>query len=288
MSYRKFDHDENYVWNVSDVADFIGDVCYSSLSDYNKLDLYLPKDDQPKRGAVIYIHGGGFIQGDKTHHISGILHALLEGWAVVCVNYRLKEEAKYPAYLQDVCEAIRFLKAHAKTYKLDPDKFVLWGDTHGGYIASRIAIDEPKGLIDLSDSAYPGQDCSVKGVISFYGPMDQKDFLDYAKKAQDPGQQLLYEMSMKYIYNDEQVQAHLEGQNPIMRIDGSECPFYLLHGRKDFNIPQKYTQQFSDQLSKYHVDHVLDFVEDGLHAIDTYDTPEKNGQILDFIHHVLD
>ena len=278
MTYLDYDHDENYNYNLNGKGTVINNIAYSDISEKNKLDLYLPTKKSETYPLVIYIHGGGFVKGDKTHHLSGILHVLERGYAVAAINYRTGEDAPYPALLEDCCDAIRFLKKNSESYKLNPDQFVLWGDTHGGYLASRIAIEGPKGILDELESEYPEVDLNVRGVISFYGPMDLYDFHIFKN----------FEFDLKTFQMEEpELLEFLRGLNPIKNIDGSECPFYLLHGKLDFFIPHKYTQQFADTLTEYGVDHVLDFVEDGIHAIDFYVAEKYNEPIMQFIDRVI-
>ena len=86
-----------------------------------KLDLYLPQQGETPYPVVIAIHGGGFLSGDKADgQITPVLEALRRGYAVAGVNYRLSGEATFPAAINDVKAAIRWLRAHAGEYDLDP------------------------------------------------------------------------------------------------------------------------------------------------------------------------
>ena len=110
MSYLVYDHDESYNYDLHGNGTVLSNIAYSDISEMNLLDLYLPTQKAEKMPLVIYIHGGGFIRGDKTHHLIGILHALDRGYAVAGINYRTGEHTPYPALLEDCCDAIRFLK----------------------------------------------------------------------------------------------------------------------------------------------------------------------------------
>lgn len=279
MTYLDYTHDQDYNYNLHGHGSVKRDIEYNVVSKMNTLDLYTPTLKKENYPLVIYIHGGGFQRGDKTHHLMGILHALEKGYAVAAINYRTGLDEPYPALLEDCCDAIKFLKKHSEDFKLDKQKFLLWGDTHGGYIASKIAIEGPKGLLDHLVTEFPDETLDVAGVVSFYGPMDLHDFHIVRDFKMD---------NQTFNMNEEDLLEFLKGLNPLDNIDGSECPFYLLHGRLDFDIPQKYTQQFSDTLKKYSVKHVLDFVEDGLHAIDFYAQEKYNEPIFTFIEDVFE
>lgn len=279
MNYLNYSHDENYNYELHGNGVLTKDIEYNSLSKMNTLDLYIPTVQKEKYPIVIYIHGGGFQKGDKTHHLMGILHVLEKGYAVAAINYRTGLIEPYPAFLEDCCDGIKFLKKNAADYHLDKDKIILWGDTHGAYIASRIAIDGPKGLLDDLVSEFPQETLDVNGVVSFYGPMDLYNF------------HLLkdFKADIKTFNMEEKdLLEFLKFLNPIDNIDGSECPFYLLHGKLDLEIPQTCTYKFADTLKKYNVPHVLDMVEDGIHSIDFYAQEKYNVPILKFIEDVFD
>ena len=94
------------------------DVTYASASPTQKLDLYLPACDGPFP-VVIDVHGGGFMMGDKSNP-AGTDELLANGYAVASVDYRLSGEAQATAQIQDIKAAVRFLRANASEYKLDP------------------------------------------------------------------------------------------------------------------------------------------------------------------------
>ena len=104
------------------------DLAYATASPAQKLDLYLPDGPGPFP-VVLIVHGGAFMFGDKSHDISkaGTDQLLGRGYAVANVNYRLSGEAKAPAQIQDVKTAVRWLRAHAGEYRLNPDKIGAWG-----------------------------------------------------------------------------------------------------------------------------------------------------------------
>lgn len=288
MNYFIYSH-KDYVYDLRGNGKAYLDIPYNQLSEKNKIDLYLPTVDRESYPVIVYIHGGAFFGGDKTHHISGILHGLERGYAVACINYRLSGEAPYPAFLEDVCEGLRFLKAHAKEYKLDKNKMAFWGDTHGGYIASTIAIMGPKGYLKNLPTNYPDESLDVCGVVSFYAPIDLSDFyrhqLENKKMMVNTDGKSLDELVFEKS-GDELIQF-LKPLNPLQYIDGSEPPFYLLHGSLDHHILHKYTKEFSQKLAEHYVSHVFNFVKNGQHAIDSYDNEKDNTAIMAFYDNIF-
>ena len=126
----------------SDMVDVSGvkrkwlDVAYAAQSPSQVLDIYLPEEGEGPFPTYIFIHGGAFIAGDKQD-LQFLLAAdgINRGYAVVSVEYRKGFESKAPNGLYDVKAAIRFLKAHAGEYRLDPERFAIGGDSAGAYYA---------------------------------------------------------------------------------------------------------------------------------------------------------
>ena len=113
------------------------DVPYASQSPSQVLDIYLPETGDGPFPTYIFIHGGAYIAGDKQdlQFLMGI-DGVNRGYAVVSVEYRKALESKAPNALYDVKAAIRFLKAHAAEYCLDPERFALGGDSAGAHYAA--------------------------------------------------------------------------------------------------------------------------------------------------------
>lgn len=272
-NYIHFLHDEAYHYDLKGQGTLISDLSYGP-SDKHKIDLYMPTVKRSNYPLIIYIHGGPFNRGDKTHHISQMLNGLRYGYALAAVNYRLNDEAPYPAFMDDVYEAIRYLKAHADQYHLNKDQFFLWGDTHGGFIASFIGV-------------HPQSDTNVAGVISLSAPLDLADFYDLNKNRHGLYSNGLHD-EITFQRKDQELIEFLKALNPIAFIDGNEPPFYLRHGLKDQKIPQSYTVDFANALAKHHDRFVLDFVKDGEHPIDFYDEGKYAEPVFNFIKTIIE
>jgi len=124
-----------------------------------KLDLCLPDGAGPY-ASVILVHGGGWIAGDKLGDTKPLLAPLTQaGFAWFTINYRLAPQYRYPACLEDVYTAIRWVKAHAAEYHLDPARIALLGESAGGQLVEMAAVQG-------------GPDTRVAAVVPFFGPSD--------------------------------------------------------------------------------------------------------------------
>ncbi|WP_421681689.1 alpha/beta hydrolase [Stutzerimonas urumqiensis] len=158
------------------------DIEYSSVVGYRplNLDLYLPVARHKKYPAVVYIHGGGWRTGSSTGTAIDTLpgtwpEALAEvasrGYVVAAINYRLAGEARFPAQLHDAKAAVRWLRANAQTYGIDPDRIVAWGGSAGGHLAALLGTT---GGVDALEGSggNPEYSSRVQAVVNYYGLTD--------------------------------------------------------------------------------------------------------------------
>ena len=163
----------------SDMVDVSGvkrkwlDVAYAAQSPSQKLDIYLPEEGDGPFPTYIFIHGGAFIAGDKQD-VQFLLAAdgINRGYAVASVEYRKGFESKAPNALYDVKAAIRFLKAHAADYRLDPARFAVGGDSAGAYYAVFAAATAGIPVFDGPDPVWPEASGEVKAVVAQCGCYD--------------------------------------------------------------------------------------------------------------------
>lgn len=148
----------------------LADIAYAGNSSAQKLDLMLPEGEGP-HPLLIVVHGGGFAMGDKQMPIMQNMFSMTGyGFAVATVNYRLSKEAVYPGAIADVKAAVRYLRANAAAYNLNPERFAIWGESAGAYLAVMTAVTGDDVLTgDVTDNA--GVSSSVKALADFYGPM---------------------------------------------------------------------------------------------------------------------
>ena len=151
-------------------------VPYSDVSEADYLHIYVPDADEPMPLAIM-VHGGGFILGEADSEQSQRMYRYFRdhGYAAASVNYRLADEAPYPAAIEDVKAAVRFLRANAEKYGYDPDRFVILGESAGGYLATMAAVtsdEEFMGVPFIGEDAEAPVSARVSALVDFYGIMD--------------------------------------------------------------------------------------------------------------------
>jgi len=160
----------------------IRDLPYATRSEAQKLDLYFAAGRPAPSPVIIWMHPGGFEEGDKDgsaiaplaiiNVIKLFQPALERGYAVASINYRHSQEAIFPALIHDIKAAVRWVKANAATYGFDPERVAAWGSSAGGYLAAMLATTG--GIKELEDLSLgnPGFSSRVAAAVDWYGPID--------------------------------------------------------------------------------------------------------------------
>ena len=153
----------------------ITDLAYRDDDPDATLDVYQPQDGRQSvsRATVVWVHGGGFVAGDKSD-VAGYLRLLAaEGFTTVAINYSVAPRYRYPLPVRQLGDALRFLQREAPGLGIDPDRIVLAGDSAGAQIAAQVAavVAEPDyaQALGLDPPLRPDQ---LRGVVLFCGPYD--------------------------------------------------------------------------------------------------------------------
>jgi acetyl esterase/lipase len=230
------------------------DVAYAGVSAAQKLDLYLPPGGSGPFPVIVIVHGGAFMFGDKADRGSliGVNQFLEAGYAVASINYRLSGEARFPAQIWDVKAAVRFLRAHAVRYKLNPGKFGAFGASAGGHLVSLLGTSAGVAQLEGADLGNAEQPSRVKAVVDWFGPIDflQMDAqfagtsCPKTHNAKDSPESRLMGAPIQTI------PAIVNTANPMTYITHDDPPFLIEHGTADCTIPPPQSKNFADALGK--------------------------------------
>ncbi|MFZ0157790.1 MAG: alpha/beta hydrolase [Kineosporiaceae bacterium] len=217
-----------------------------SASPAQTLDLYLPERSGRPVPLVIDIHGGAFMAGGKSEDRGRIDALVADGYAVASPNYRLTDEAPFPAGVKDVKAAVRWLRASSARYGIDPDAFAAWGDSAGGYFATMLGTTS-RQRTTFDDPALGNATVSsaVQAVVAFYAPVD---FATMDAQAADPvgctqGAQAHDEAGSpesRWLGRPlPSAVATVRAANPLtyLRATPAPPPFFVAHGTQDCNVP---------------------------------------------------
>ena len=137
-----------------------------------KMDIIAPKccEGHRRLPAIVWICGGAFHTMDKSVWIPQMVHLAEKGYVVCSVEYRTSNEEPFPAPLEDIKSAIRYLRAHADNYAIDPEKIVAMGESAGGTLAALAGVTGDHPEYDRGD--YMDHSSRVQAVVDFYGIAD--------------------------------------------------------------------------------------------------------------------
>lgn len=240
--------------DISAIKNKFLDIPYASLSQAQKLDIYLPDQTTEPLPVIVSIHGGAFMGGDKRDdQVKPMLEGLKRGYAVISINYRMSGEALFPANINDIKAAIRWIKANATNYHLNPDKIALWGGSAGGNLSALAGTSgEVRELEDFSlgNETYSSR---VEAVVDWFGPtnflkMDEQltrtgNGTPSHSDADSPESKVL---GAKITEIPELVKK----ANPETYITNDDPPFFIEHGTKDGTVPTQQSEEFYTKLVK--------------------------------------
>jgi acetyl esterase/lipase len=226
-----------------------------------KLDLYVPKTDD-KVPLIIFIHGGGFSRGDKGDQNPAPL--LSEHFAVASINYRLSQDAIFPAQIEDCKAAVRWLRKNAAQYNLDPDRFGAWGTSAGGHLVAMLGTTGDSTLFDVGENLNVSS--RVQAVADWFGPTDflQMDAHRLPNgmvhnSPDSPESRLIGGPLQKN-------KDRAEKANPIIYITPNTPPFLIAHGDADRLVPHHQSELLAAALKEVGVTVTFYTVKGGGHG----------------------
>ncbi|TDD57726.1 alpha/beta hydrolase [Kribbella antibiotica] len=223
-----------------------------------KLDLQVP-DTAGAKPLVVYITGGGFSNATKTANLDQRTYVAEQGYVVASIEYRTTTTgATYKEGLADVKSAIRFLRAHADEYGIDPGKVAVWGQSAGGYLAAMAGATNGTKQFDVGDNL--DQSSDVQGVVDEFGPSDlSKLAADFDQAAQDVNY-AQGNFLAKWVYGSGTKKSvkdptpEVAAANPISYLSSKTSPFLLLHGSADRSVSPSQTLLLHNALRSKGID----------------------------------
>ena len=245
-----------------------------------KLDLIYPEDGEGKTyPCIVWICGGAWQRMDKAAHLAYLGTLAQEGFVVASVEYRTSNEGTHPMQLCDIKAAIRYLRAYAKRYRINSEKFGVMGESAGGYLTCMAALDQDKKL-DVGE--YLEYSSQVQAACPWYPPTDASRFPydDVEKAAMSPESQLMGFNVMTH------AQEAYEN-SPVSKVTPDAPPFLLIHGTKDSTVPFSQSEELYDALEAAGCDVTLLALDGAEHADLMFFQDEVWQQIIAFFKRTL-
>ena len=222
-----------------------------------KMDIYYPKVAEGTMPAVMYVHGGGWTKGDKRIGAGAteIPELTSRGYLVAAINYRLAPQYKFPAQIEDVKCAVRFLRANAATYGINPDRIGAWGGSAGGHLVALLGVTDTTAGFE-GNGGYADQSSRVQAVADMFGPSDLTVAFEGANT------RLLEQVFGTTDHNSDIVKR----ASPVTWVSSDDPPFLILHGEKDTLVPLSQSKILYDRLIAAGVPATMTIVKNAGHG----------------------
>jgi acetyl esterase/lipase len=244
--------DANMTPDISKIKNKMLDIAYASRSPSEKLDVYLPARADKPLPVIIYIHGGAFFGCDKLDgQAYPAVDGVNRGYAVVAVNYRLSPEAAWPAQINDVKAAIKFVRQNAQAYNIDPQRIALWGDSAGAHLAALAGVSADVASLEDPTLGNAGVSTRVQAVVDWFGPINFLTMDAQWKTLGIDGEKHGTIGSFESFLMRAQigtVPQRVASANPETYITDQAPPFLIQHGDKDATVPFLQSRHFSEAL----------------------------------------
>ncbi|MBQ9291380.1 MAG: alpha/beta hydrolase [Clostridia bacterium] len=259
------------------------------------IDLYVPSSEEPVPLFVL-VHGGGFVSGDTQTRQAQLMYRYFRdhGFACASVNYRLAAEARFPAAIEDVRAAVRFLVGHAQDYGYRADGIAIWGESAGGYLAAYEAVTEDQ--------------VPIRALVDFYGVMDFPSMEQQFRAEKIPG--WVVSMGNGWVRDacegfasceecwigktkNEWTEQIIRESSVLETVAGGvanrELKSMILHGDADITVPCPQSRELAASLeAACGKENVAFQLLHGLgHASDLFYTEEQLGDIAAFLNEAL-
>ena len=222
------------------------DLVYAIHGDQKmKLDLYVPEGDG-LFPMIVWIHGGGWIRGDKNNCRPLNFGYCQNGYATASLSYRFSDVAPFPAQIEDCKAAIRWLKAHAKEYHLDPNRIGVWGESAGGHLSCLLGVTGKIKKFDVGN--HLDQTSEIHAVCNYFGPTNLLTGFD----GLDPNSNVT--KGVVGMYNS-LLGGPMETKTEVAKeassttyVDQNAAPFLHIHGTVDLLVPVEQAEMLHDKL----------------------------------------
>ena len=221
------------------------------------LDLYRPAKLTRPVPALLFIHGGAWKSGKRQDYHFYTAAFARKGYVVATASYRLTRQAPYPAAVQDCKCAVRWLRANAKKYHIDPDKIAAVGGSAGGHLSMMLGYADDPAL--EGESGHDGVSSRVSAVVNIYG---------------------VYDMTTRIAKESDAVKSFLQGKSfeeapelyrqssPMVHLDKDDPPTLILHGTIDETVPVAQSDRLAAHLKRLKIPHAYGRLDGWPHTMD--------------------
>jgi acetyl esterase/lipase len=218
-------------------------VVFATLGELQlRLDLAMPATGDGPFPAVVCIHGGGWVGGDRRQMSQTIATLAARGYVAIAPDYRLAPDHRFPAAIEDCKAAVRWLRSNARAYKINPDRIGAMGFSAGAHLACLVGVTNRDDGLE-GEGGNPDQSSQVQAVVSFFGPTDLTRPV-FGKETATANFIPLFGGTLA------EKPEEYRRASPMVYVRKTPPPFLLLHGSADRIVPSEQATAFAERLQK--------------------------------------
>jgi acetyl esterase/lipase len=270
----------NLIQSAKAQSQTLSDIEYARVGNKRLLlDLYVPEGAGPFP-VIVWVHGGAWLGGDKDD--TPAIRQVSRGYAVASINYRLSFEAKFPAQIEDCKAAVRWLRANAQPYKLDPNRIGAWGSSAGGHLVALLGASG--GVSDLEGNLGNQNFSSrVQAVVDWYGPTDLLKMNEQKLTCDLVNHDAVFSPESLLIGCAIQTCPDKTNRaNPIAYITPDDPPFLIVHGTNDCLVSPQQSQLLHNALNAASLNSTLFYIQGAGHGGSAFDRLEIQALVDNF------
>ncbi len=257
---------------------FERDVVYGKTGDVElKLNLARPETTDGPRPCVLVIHGGGWAAGDRIQHDKNTWDFVQRGYVSATIGYRFAPKYLFPAQVEDVKCAVRFLRANAEKFGIDPERFGAVGFSAGGHLSLMLGVmDKADGF--EGDGGWADQSSKVQTVVNFFGPTDLT--MEYPEASRG--------IVKNWIGGTmaEKPDAY-KAASPVTYINTGDAPILSFQGTKDHLVPHNQVYRLTDVMTAAGVAGRAEFLVGAGHGAPLFDWQYTSNEMFAFFEKQL-
>ncbi len=249
----------------------------------------IPTEGAKMRPCMIWFNGSGWRGAEKNMQLADLVYLAKAGYALVCADYRSSAKGHFPDQIIDAKTAVRFMRANASRYGIDPDRIGVFGRSAGGQIACLVGLNDGKYISD----EYADVPSDVQAVYDMFGPNDLYGAAKEHMQMEEDGTLEKNTGRWKTIWDCHEG-AVLGGEretllerakefSPVYHVTGKNAPTLIMHGDADPLVPMKRSEEYYDILCENGVEADLYIVKNGGHGSPEFFQEETKQVVLQWL-----
>jgi acetyl esterase/lipase len=206
-----------------------------------RMHLLLPEKGPTPAPAIVWVFGGGWMRGSKDTGIPRLFPFVRRGYVGAACDYRLTDETRWPAQIEDVKCAVRYLRAHADELGLDPHRIGAWGPSAGGHLVAMLGVAPDRPELE-GRGGWADQSSRVQAVCDWFGPSDFTTMVDQPSDVDRSGSDYPEARLIGGRIQDNPEKARAASPTAPFYVTGREPPFLIVHGDADRTVPYQQSE----------------------------------------------